>query len=98
MWQFPAIAATSGRTAKRQLAAHLRATLKLTGPLNLTPLKPVKHGVTFRDITLEPYLLHIAAIPTQPRTRVLALTRFASVPISNATRKIAKAALAAIEP
>jgi A/G-specific adenine glycosylase len=98
MWQFPAIAATSAHTAKRELAAHLRSTLKLTGPLKLTSLKPVKHGVTFRDITLEPYLLHIAAIPTQPRTRILALTRFASVPVSNATRKMAKAALAAIEP
>jgi A/G-specific adenine glycosylase len=98
MWQFPATAATSARTAKRELAAHLRATLKLTGALKLTPLKPVKHGVTFRDITLEPYLLHTNAIPVLPRTRVLPLKRFASVPVSNATRKVAKAALAAIEP
>jgi A/G-specific adenine glycosylase len=97
MWQFPAIAAKSASTAKRELAAHLRTTLKLTGSLKLTPLKPVKHGVTFRDITLEPYLLNLATIPTQPRTRILPLKRFASVPVSNATRKIAKAALAAIE-
>jgi A/G-specific adenine glycosylase len=98
MWQFPAIAATSASTAKRELAAHLRATLKFTGTLKLTPLKPVKHGVTFRDITLEPYLLRLATIPTQPRTRILPLKRFATVPVSNATRKIAKAALAATEP
>ena len=98
MWQFPAIAATSATTAKRELAAHLRATLKLSGPLKLTPLKPVKHGVTFRDITLEPYLLNLTALPTQPRTRILSLKRFASVPVSNATRKIAKAALSTLEP
>ena len=66
--------------------------------MQLTALKPVKHGVTFRDITLEPYLLRLPTIPPQPRTRILPLKRFASVPISNATRKIAKAALAAIQP
>jgi A/G-specific adenine glycosylase len=98
MWQFPAIAATSAPTAKRELAAHLRSTLKLTGTLKLTALKRVRHGVTFRDITLEPYLLRLPTIPPQPRTRILPLKRFASVPISNATRKIAKAALAAIQP
>ena len=98
MWQFPAIAATSAQTAKRELTAHLRATLGLRGTIILEPLATAKHGVTFRNITLEPFLLHMPEIPKLSRARVLPLHRFSSVPVSSATRKIAKAALAAIEP
>jgi A/G-specific adenine glycosylase len=90
MWQFPAVAVK--RNAKSELASHLRATLNIAGKLKLETLPAARHGVTFRDITLEPYLLRLPTLPKVARSRVLSLERLGSVPISSATRKIAAAA------
>jgi A/G-specific adenine glycosylase len=93
MWQFPAVAVK--RDAKAELGAHVRATLGVRGAMKFETLAAARHGVTFRDITLEPYLLRVDPLPKVARTRVLKLGRLGSVPISSATRKIAKAAAGA---
>ena len=92
MWQFPAVEVT--RQPELELAAHLRATLALNGaaPLKLQPLPAARHGVTFRNITLLPFLARVARLPKHPRTRILPLARLRDVPVSSATRKIAAAA------
>jgi len=96
MWQFPAVEVS--RDAKSELAAHLREVLWLNGAhLALEPLPAARHGVTFRSITLLPFLAHVEQLPRQPRTRVLALSQLsrhghAQLPVSSATRKIANAA------
>jgi A/G-specific adenine glycosylase len=86
MWQFPAVEVA--RHPQAELQAHVRATLGIDG-LALTELPAVRHGVTFRNITLLPFLAHVERLPKLPRTRVLTLENLSSVPISNATRKIA---------
>ena len=40
--------------------------------LKLEPLPAARHGVTFRNITLLPFLARVADLPRRPRTRVLA--------------------------
>jgi A/G-specific adenine glycosylase len=93
MWQFPAVEVA--RHAETELAAHVREILQLSGaPLRLQPLPSARHGVTFRNITLLPFLAGVAELPELPRTRVLALSRLAEIPVSSATRKIAAAAMA----
>ena len=89
MWQFPAIEVT--RNPQSQLAEHLRATLGLTA-FTLEKLPTARHGVTFRNITLLPYLARVPQLPKLPRTRILPLKNLATLPISSATRKIAVAA------
>jgi A/G-specific adenine glycosylase len=89
MWQFPAVEVT--RHPQLELQAHLRATLGIDS-LALTELASARHGVTFRNITLLPFLAHVKKLPKLPRTRILALKNLSQVPISNATRKIAAAA------
>jgi A/G-specific adenine glycosylase len=86
MWQFPAVEVA--RHPQAELQAHVRATLGIDG-LALTELPAVRHGVTFRNITLLPFLAHVERLPKLPRTRILTLENLSSVPISNATRKIA---------
>ena len=54
MWQFPAIQVTR-RSAKTELEAHLRATLA-SAKRSLEALPSARHGVTFRNITLLPFL------------------------------------------
>jgi A/G-specific adenine glycosylase len=94
MWQFPAVEVAAD--APSELAAHVRETLHLNGArLRLEPLPAARHGVTFRNITLLPYLARVERLPKLPRTRVLPLARLARLPVSSATRKIAAAAVQA---
>jgi A/G-specific adenine glycosylase len=97
MWQFPAVHVK--KNARAELAAHVRATLRLDGDsVKLEKLPAARHGVTFRDITLEPFLIRVSKLPKVARTRMLSLQKLGSVPISSATRKIANAAVSAVLP
>lgn len=91
MWQFPAVAVR--RNAEAELAVHLRATLNVdcTNGTSLQALQAARHGVTFRNITLLPFLARVAKLPRLPRTRIIAFDEIAKLPISSATRKIAAA-------
>ncbi|HXJ18449.1 MAG TPA: hypothetical protein VNM68_14790, partial [Candidatus Polarisedimenticolia bacterium] len=93
MWQFPAVEVA--RRPKAALERHLRTTLTLDGvPLELEPLPAARHGVTFRNITLLPFLARVPRLPAHPRTRILPLSGLVRLPVSSATRKIAAAASA----
>ncbi len=86
MWQFPAVQVA--RHPETELEAHVRATLGMDG-IVLRELPAARHGVTFRNITLLPFLAHVEQLPKLKRTRILRLENLSHVPISNATRKIA---------
>lgn len=90
MWQFPSVEV--GRDAREELAKHLRAMMGVKSA-RLEALGEVRHGVTFRNITLLPFLARVERLPRRPRTRVLPLDKLAQIPVSSATRKIAGAAL-----
>ena len=99
MWQFPALEITLENTpeidptaASAALARHLREQLGLTGNETVKPLATARHTVTFRNIRLEPYLVRVAKLPVVEGTRRLPLSQIRTLPISNATRKIADAA------
>ena len=97
LWQFPAVEVA--RHPESELAAHLAEILRIDGAsLRLQPLPAARHGVTFRNVTLLPFLAGVAELPRRPRTRVLALDRLAQLPVSSATHKIAAAANAARSP
>ncbi len=90
MWQFPAVQVS--RDAREELARHLRVSLDLSVG-ELAPLPTARHSVTFRQITLAPFLARVERLPSIPRTRTPPLTKLERLPVSNATRKIAAAAL-----
>jgi A/G-specific adenine glycosylase len=90
MWQFPAVEFTKNPAAV--LADHLRGKLRFDPPA-LVELPHVKHGVTFRNITLVPFCGRVAALPVRPRSRRLPLAEIAHAAVSSATKKIARAAL-----
>jgi hypothetical protein len=99
LWQFPAIAiATNGGGAHspaNELAEYLRASLKISTQF-LTALPLVTHAVTFRKVTLAPFLARVTRLPKRPNCRTLPLAKLARLPISSATQKIARAALVAL--
>jgi A/G-specific adenine glycosylase len=88
LWQFPAVEVTSD--PKAELEAHVRATLAIT-KISLEELPAARHGVTFRNITLLPFLANVHELPKLPRTRIVPLKNVNKLPISSATRKIAAA-------
>lgn len=88
LWQFPAVEVA--RDAASELAEHLRSALKIA-PVALEPLPAARHGVTFRNITLLPFLARVARLPKRARTRIIPLARLRDLLVSSATRKIAAA-------
>ena len=90
MWQFPAVEVA--RHPEAELAAHLQDLLNIdAASLHLEPLPSASHSVTFRSITLLPFLARVPRLPKRSRTRVVRLTSLAQLPVSSATRKIAAA-------
>jgi A/G-specific adenine glycosylase len=89
MWQFPAMEVA--RHARAELEKHLRCTLGINR-VSLEELPTARHGVTFRNITLLPFLARVKRLPKLARTRILALENLSHLPVSSATRKIADAA------
>ena len=57
------------------------------------PLPKVRHAVTFRQITLLPFRVDVAKLPRVSQAKSLPLSEISGVPVSNLTRKVARAAL-----
>jgi A/G-specific adenine glycosylase len=90
MWQFPAVEVV--RDVRTELIAHLRDRLALdVAPDSLEALPTARHGVTFRNITLLPFLIDVPHLSPTARQKVLPLASLRRVSISNGTRKIAAA-------
>jgi A/G-specific adenine glycosylase len=96
MWQFPAIE-TTGADAGATLAAHLHEKFGVARNRIFAPLASARHTVTFRNIHLESYLVRVARLPRLEGARIIPLAQIRRLPISNATQKIADAALAHAE-
>jgi A/G-specific adenine glycosylase len=94
MWHFPTIQVK--RDAARELRASATRSIfsgrKFPGALHA--LSKVRHAVTYRQITLFPFRLDVSRLPHLARARALPLDDLSSVPVSNLTRKVARAALA----
>ncbi len=93
LWHFPTIEVA--RDAPKELRSYLEETL-LQGKgfgSALHALRKVRHAVTYRSITLLPFRVSVAKIPRIEHARTLPLGDLSSIPISNLTRKVARAAI-----
>jgi A/G-specific adenine glycosylase len=95
MWHFPTISVTG------EPASNLTVFLRKIMPAvesrkwRLIPAGKVRHAVTYRAITLLPFLICVKKLPRVFGARQVRLSDISSVPISNLTRKVARAALEA---
>jgi A/G-specific adenine glycosylase len=93
MWQFPALETSAD--ASSDLVQHVREKFALKiADGQMTRLKTARHTVTYREIRLEPFLIRVESLPKLAGARTPFLGRLGKLPISSATRKIAKAAIA----
>jgi A/G-specific adenine glycosylase len=95
MFHFPTIAATANFPV--ELRRHLQRIFpkEKNRPWNLVPLGQLRHSVTYRNITIFPFFVNAAKLPHVSGSRIVAMDNLASLPISNLTRKIARAVQAA---
>jgi A/G-specific adenine glycosylase len=95
MWHFPTLAVTGEPAAS--LATFLRKIIPgVQNPKwQLVPAGKVRHAVTYRAITLLPFLIGVKKLPRVPGAKQVPLNDISSLPISNLTRKVARAALEA---
>jgi A/G-specific adenine glycosylase len=96
MWHFPTLAVSEDP------ASDLRGYLKnIAGvkalPSRFVPLRKIRHAVTYRAISLLPFLVKFTKLPRVKGARIILLKDFSSVPVSNLTRKVARAALEAAD-
>jgi hypothetical protein len=101
MWQFPALAVSE--RAESRIREHLATQFDIRAD-GAEPLPHARHSVTFREVTIEPFVFRVDTLPTNDtaqspcamKLRALPLHKLARVPISNATQKIARAAQRAL--
>jgi A/G-specific adenine glycosylase len=92
MWHFPTVAVRNDALAdlRNFLADFLSPKI---GTFHVQPLAKVRHAVTYRNLTVLPFRIAVGNIPHIRGAKSLRLEDFAKVPVSNLTRKIARAAL-----
>jgi A/G-specific adenine glycosylase len=92
MWHFPTISIR--KDASTELRNYLADSLPTgNGALRFEPLALVRHAVTYRNVTVLPFRIAIAKLPRIQGARSIPLKDFSALPVSNLTRKIARAAL-----
>jgi hypothetical protein len=92
LWHFPTIAVREDplEELRNFLADFLHAK---NGALHFEPLARVRHTVTYRNVTVLPFRIPVAKFPRIRGAKNLHLEEFSALPVSNLTRKIARAAL-----
>jgi A/G-specific adenine glycosylase len=95
MWHFPTIAVPRSQ-AIAGLKKFAEESLFNGRALHneLIPLKKLRHAVTYRSITILPFRGEVEKLPRVPGSKALPLVDLSTVPISNLTRKVARAAIA----
>ena len=97
MWHFPTVSA--GNNPLGELRRYVAKDFAAVGgaPLRFTALEKIRHTVTYRAIRVFPFRVEFAKLPNIPGAKKIMLQDFSTLPVSNLTRKVARAALAAAE-
>jgi len=95
MWHFPTLSVSGKPSGK--LSAFLRKLMPGVQSRNwqLVPAGKVRHAVTYRAIILLSFLIQVKKLPRITGAKQVPLGDISGLPISNLTRKVAHAALAA---
>lgn len=96
MWHFPTDAQ---RDPKKISVEHIRRKMfpGASVPANVAPLPKVRHAVTYRKVTVHPFLAFASKLPKLRGTKIVSLSDVTHLAISNLTRKIAARAVAELE-
>jgi A/G-specific adenine glycosylase len=94
LWHFPTIPVNGDPVAK--LRSHLQK-LQIQNrndSLHFVAANKVRHTVTYREITVEPFRISVKKLPRIKGAEQVPLKEITVLPVSNLTRKVARAILA----
>jgi A/G-specific adenine glycosylase len=96
LWHFPTIVVSEDpQSDLRRYLKNVVGAKRL--PSRFVALRKIRHAVTYRAISLLPFRVKFNKLPRVGGAKIILLKDFSSVPISNLTRKVARAALEAAE-
>jgi A/G-specific adenine glycosylase len=95
MWHFPTVSVSSDAASELRWFLRKFVPVARNGNLHLAAAGKVRHSVTYRDITILPFGIRVKKLPRIPGAKQVLLHDISSLPVSNLTRKVAAAALAA---
>jgi A/G-specific adenine glycosylase len=93
LWHFPTISAAHSADSALWTLLHTQLRLQAMKSVHRELLAGVRHTVTYRTITVAAYLVRVKRLPRVSGAKTLLLRDFHTIPVSNLTRKIARAAL-----
>jgi A/G-specific adenine glycosylase len=95
MWHFPTLS-VNGDPAENLLAflRGLFPNIQISKP-QLAPAEKIRHAVTYRAVTVMPFVIDVKNLPRISGAKQVPLGDISGLPISNLTRKVARAALEA---
>jgi len=94
LWHFPTFPAIG--SAEVALREFFRRELRRSGAetLRFEALEKVRHSVTYRKITVAPFLVRVKTLPRLSGAKQFQIDEITGLPISNLTRKVAHLAIA----
>jgi A/G-specific adenine glycosylase len=101
MWHFPTVAARA--KPEEALREHVRTLLGKAlsnGHLSFQSLRPIRHTVTYRALTVGPYRISVSRLPGIAGATIVPLADVAAhsaLAISNLTRKVGRSALSSAD-
>ncbi len=96
LWHFPTVPVTGDPVVK--LRTHLREIIsKKNDNLHLVATGKIRHAVTYRAITVQPFRIGVKKLPCIKGAEQVPLHEVTVLPVSNLTRKLARATLEAAD-
>lgn len=95
MWHFPTISAGNNPAGELRRYVEKNIAPVRGSPVRFTALEKLRHTVTYRAIRIFPFRVEFAKLPDIAGAKKILLQDFSTLPVSNLTRKVARAALSA---
>jgi A/G-specific adenine glycosylase len=92
LWHFPTVSALADCEDALERLLHHELRIKSAKSIHPERLDKIRHTVTYRTISIATYLIRVKQLPKISGGQYLSLENIPFLPISNLTRKIAKAA------
>ncbi len=92
LWHFPTVSALANCEDALERLLHHELRIKSAKSIRPELLDKIRHSVTYRTISIAAYLIGVKQLPKISGAQYLSLEKIQFLPISNLTRKIAKAA------
>src|SRR5207248_1178110 len=91
LWHFPTVSVNGDAVAK--LRGHLRKlqVRDRNSSFRFVAAEKVRHTVTYREVTVEPFRISVKKLPRIKGAEQVPLSEITVLPVSNLTRKVARA-------